>query len=710
MSAMSPQPPTTSNGENESIIQLLEHFKDDDGRVALLVKELQELSTRVQVAELATVDPRLTTGGRQGSGTDTGSGPFRRGGSPDGERLRGADAFADAVHRVKRSIYSPPKPARQRRASAGGSGDGAGGTSGRGQSAAGAGRVEEAQLPEPPLDPAVPLPLPPGGHEWEALQAAVNDSVAAFGAAAAKMGWKKWALTRAHSALLVSLFWWVVAAAFRSEHPFSRPIQDYAFGHFCRHYVTVVLHLRGKARDQYQQVWIEMMAAAALYLLAEVFPRSQHKFDDALRALVTKQLRLWTAGALPADMHPSAHADAHDAAPAAFSIAATAAALAGTAAGATSVPPTSHGSSGGGGGPPRMPALMRSPPAMAEAQLSSYSLSGKSTPRQRPSSMSRISPAGSTRNSERGTHGSLSVGAGHSYASGDEWGTDGRSGGGGGGHGGPQSFVFTKNSPVMVQMLIGASGGGAAAAAAAEGSGGGAAVAARPIIKGLMKHTVGGTLARMHRALDEPSDEELSYSRMAAAASVSAADAVASYEASRRAAAAEALAMRRGLVEARGAIEARQRAALAAGSGQLKQMSDRLSGYIQNDVDRLMAGKPTSSEPASNGDIPSYLRPTAGQRGGEAVGEGHAVKPARLMAPLYEMRRVEGNIRAALAGGRHSSTDTVARVAAVTAAREAAAAADWRPLAQWPVGTKDTRRRRLASHVLYGLDLEQYAL
>ena len=44
-----------------------------------------------------------------------------------------------------------------------------------------------------------PLPAPTGGHEWEALQAAVNDSVAAFGAAAAKMGWKKWALTRAHS-------------------------------------------------------------------------------------------------------------------------------------------------------------------------------------------------------------------------------------------------------------------------------------------------------------------------------------------------------------------------------------------------------------------------------------------------------------------------------------------------------------------------------
>lgn len=57
-------------------------------------------------------------------------------------------------------------------------------------------------------------------------------------------------------------------------------------------------------------------------------PRSSHKFDDGLRALITKQLRLWTAGALPADMHPSAHADAHSAAPAAFAVAAAAAELA----------------------------------------------------------------------------------------------------------------------------------------------------------------------------------------------------------------------------------------------------------------------------------------------------------------------------------------------------------------------------------------------
>lgn len=77
---------------------------------------------------------------------------------------------------------------------------------------------------------------------------------------------------------------------------------------------------------------------------------------------------------------------------------------------------------------------------------------------------------------------------------------------------------------------------------------------------------------------------------------------------------------------------------------------------------------------------------------------------------MVQMRRVEGNIRAALAGGRHSSTDTAARTAAVTAAREAASAADWRPLAQYPVGTKDTRRRKMAATILHGLDLEQYAV
>lgn len=72
------------------------------------------------------------------------------------------------------------------------------------------------------------------------------------------------------------------------------------------------------------------------------------------------------------------------------------------------------------------------------------------------------------------------------------------------------------------------------------------------------------------------------------------------------------------------------------------------------------------------------------------------------------MRRCEGNIRAVLSGARHSSTDTAAHAAALTARREAAAAADWRPLAEFRVGTKDTRRRKLAETIMHGLDLGQY--
>ncbi|KXZ54507.1 hypothetical protein GPECTOR_4g572 [Gonium pectorale] len=529
------------------------------------------------------------------------------------------------------------------------------GTISRGQTAPGPGRVEEANLPEPPEDTSQPLPAPPGGHEWEALQAAVNDSVAAFGAAAAKMGWKKWALTRAHSALLVSLFWWVVAAAFRADHSLSRPVQDFAFGHFCRHYVTVVLRLRGKARDQYQQVWIEMMAAAALYLLAEVFPRSQHKFDDSVRALITKQLRLWTAGALPADMHPSAHADAHDAAPAAFAVAAA----------ATAAPLP---------GAPRSQQQARFAPGTGqELQASVRTFSNPAN-----SGMSQtMGPPWRSLSSTFRETASASADAGP-----------------GGRLGGPQAFVFTKNSPVMAQMLTGAGPVPAGADGVVAG--------APPVIKGLMKNTVGGTLGRMHRALDE--DEDWSYSRLAAAATASASDAVSAYDSSKRAAAADAVALRRGLVDARGAIEARQRAALTAGSGHVKQMSDRLSGYIQNDVDRLLAGQPVSNGPGhSSAEMPRYLRPTGSAEASSVV------KPARLMAPLFEVRRVEGNIRAALAGGRHSSTDTAARVAALSAAREAAAAADWRPLSQYPVGTKDTRRRKMAATILHGLDLDRYS-
>eukprot|EP00198_Chlamydomonas_reinhardtii_P002004 XP_001691340.1 predicted protein [Chlamydomonas reinhardtii] len=297
-----------AGADEESILSLLEHFKDD-GKVGLLVKELQELSTRVQTAELATiVNPR-------------------RG----GEKLRGIDAFANAVRRVRHQL--PSGSITGMGSAAGGSRDASVSGAEAGTAAGGAaanndnnnsgvsgaagvrgGRVEEAILPVPPEETSQPLPAPTGGHEWEALQAAVNDSVAAFGAAAAKMGWKKWALTRAHSVLLVSLFWWVVATAFKSDHPLSRPLQDFAFGHFCRHYVTVVLQLRGKARDQYQQVWIEMMAAASLYLLAEVFPRSQHKFDEGLRALITKQLRLFRSASRRQSLNGTARSRANTAA------------------------------------------------------------------------------------------------------------------------------------------------------------------------------------------------------------------------------------------------------------------------------------------------------------------------------------------------------------------------------------------------------------
>lgn len=97
-------------------------------------------------------------------------------------------------------------------------------------------------------------------------------------------------------------------------------------------------------------------------------------------------------------------------------------------------------------------------------------------------------------------------------------------------------------------------------------------------------------LHALRRALDEASDEELSYSRLAASATTSASDSVAAYEASKRAAAAEAAALRRGLAEARAGIEARQRAALAGGGVAVKQLSDRLSGYMQNDLDKALAG------------------------------------------------------------------------------------------------------------------------
>lgn len=69
-----------------------------------------------------------------------------------------------------------------------------------------------------------------------------------------QMGWKKWALTGAHASVVVSLLWWVVSSVFKPENPMSAQLIDFAFGHCSRHYVALVLRVRGTKRDLYHQV------------------------------------------------------------------------------------------------------------------------------------------------------------------------------------------------------------------------------------------------------------------------------------------------------------------------------------------------------------------------------------------------------------------------------------------------------------------------
>ena len=55
-----------------------------------------------------------------------------------------------------------------------------------------------------------------------------------------------------------------------------------------------------------------------MVLLREAFPHSSHKCDVSLEHFLATQVQRWTAGALPADLHPSSHATTGDAAPAAL--------------------------------------------------------------------------------------------------------------------------------------------------------------------------------------------------------------------------------------------------------------------------------------------------------------------------------------------------------------------------------------------------------
>lgn len=217
-----------------------------------------------------------------------------------------------------------------------------------------------------------------------------------------------------------------------------------------------------------------------------------------------------------------------------------------------------------------------------------------------------------------------------------------------------QAFVTSKASPALVALL-------------------GDAVSAG-VVQGLHygQSSLGGR-AYMRRALDE-ADGDISYKRFAATATASAAEAVAAYEASKKARAAEVASMRRSLAESRDAIDVKHKAALASsqkgGSGaaagasfsgatgllgatitsvtsvngrsrpgsshgasapHVKDLANRLSGWLLNDVDRALAGQPM------NCDVPPSSH-------------GRRTQTTRLMAPLNSVRKLEASIHGALSG------------------------------------------------------------
>eukprot|EP00873_Tetraselmis_striata_P018304 jgi/Tetstr1/438568/TSEL_027119.t1 len=157
-----------------------------------------------------------------------------------------------------------------------------------------------------PESPDGILPVPEGVNELICLQDAVTSvSHEKFTTHYAKLGWRKWAMMMANANVMVDLFWWISATFF------SQGLRTFLYHRFSRHFINLLIvdaemgdsSLQSKLRDTYQRNFIHMLAVAACNLFRAAAPRSAPLFDAPFLEAVTKQLRIWTSGLLPADSH-----------------------------------------------------------------------------------------------------------------------------------------------------------------------------------------------------------------------------------------------------------------------------------------------------------------------------------------------------------------------------------------------------------------------
>ncbi|GAX80492.1 hypothetical protein CEUSTIGMA_g7930.t1 [Chlamydomonas eustigma] len=679
------------------VLELVHHLRDDGKKLQPLINALEELSSRVQIAD-------VYNAGLGAVSVQTKSrASFRRGASSN---LLPAATAANAVAVAKRhpkfwngvptDVNPPSVP-----------------------------KVTDAFLPIPPSSETMGgLPPPEDVHDWDALQAAVNDACSSFTSPAAKAAWKKWALNPANVSLMVSLFWWIVADVFKPDHVQAHEIKAFAFSHFARHYCEVIRY-RGVSKDLYLDLWQKVMTCGIINLMKESYPRSAHKFDADLEGFIQTQLLRLTAGSLPADVHPSINSQPGARLPA---VLVTHLPAASTIADDFPVPPPppplQEESSGGtivtapsaiSSGPPgavSRASILWDPATLNPATLSTSHEQppgpGAST-KVVPHAVASASEAAQSRQPSQPRQSVVRSRQNPIEAASNALG-----------------FHTMKPSPVLDYILSSHGLGDPRTGEAA--------------VPGLRTDKVGGGPAQpaLRRPLDEEEGDVLSYAKLAKACKSRASEAVAKYEASKKAATREVLRCRKEWISTREHIN--QRATDRAQGGKAREMSDKLSHYRESDIDKMAragrdasfdaptsfpvaapaaaalaalvkavesgsteAGSTTTSgrgrrghrrgassaPPAAGGQglgpsaselvvapaLPAYLAstasvpgcPSAARRATEAGQGSQAVASTsfRLMAPWSKMRSIQAGVSAALDQGRHNSIDVAARVQAL---------------------------------------------
>lgn len=692
----------------QDIFSLVSNLRDDQGGV--LLKALEDLQSRVQAADLhnagnsvSSVISGAVREARMGRASSMRSASFR-----SASMLRSPSLMKSASKRDPDLIRTLSRVSGS--STAGGISthsfiDGVP----HGTKPPAAQKIDDAKLPIPPavqhaeltgypstsnqkafFNHELGLAAPEGSHEWDALQSAVGEACAHFSSPAAKVAWKKWALNFKNVSLVVSLFWWVVSEVFKPDHALTLrgSIKEHAIHHFGRQYISAVVQYKGLNKDLYNDLWQQVLAAAVIFLLKDCFPRSEHRFNDELKAFISSFIRRLVSGTLPADSHPSLYSDPGQILPAAVA--------------------------------KKNQRQQQQEKKLLEMNPSNDENDFLIPPPPPPldydydeSSSNRARDISHLQAEDRGSGSTSFIPVSHTLG-----------------------FSTLKPSPVMLREM--------------QGHGLNDLRSGEAALKGSRTDKVGGRSQHaLRRPLDAGPGDEVSFRQLAKACRANALEAVSRYEDHRRGVAKDVNEIRRDLVDQRTQIESKvaeiQRNTMvgddyipppsAPTPVTAKALANRLSNYLENDIERLMRrggwevanaaamqasafptslkrSGPKAQESSSSASslhlhphLPTYLASTEANQGachGSASNdmiETHGANgiSTRIMAPWSRMRRCEEALSGALSQTKKNSHDVAARMASKKNLQPAKPAR----------GSSDIKLRRKAGMIIHGLDLEK---